>query len=263
MRTKGIGATDIGLRRSNNEDSYFADDRLGLYVVCDGMGGHSGGEVASFEAARTVAEFFDAKSQLLSEVRRTGDFERLGTLATEAVKLASNNVWNLAEQRNLGGMGTTLTMLIVAGGKGVVASVGDSRAYLMHDRVLAQITKDHTYAEEMHDWGLDADQIRNYRHLLTRAVGYEKTVEVDTFLIDLSPHDRVLLCSDGLSNYFDELKDLNEFVMKEDANALPHRLVAEANVRGGSDNITAIVVEVIPTPYLQPHVRDRVHPVHI
>lgn len=257
MKTKGFGATDIGRRRSNNEDTYFSDDELGLYVVCDGMGGMSGGEVAAWEASKSVAEFFVTNELLLTGARRTGDFDRLVSMAIEAVKLASSNIWKISEQQNMGGMGTTLTMLIVAGHKGVVASVGDSRAYLVHDRELVQVTKDHTYAEELQYSGLDVEYVRNYRHVLTRVVGYEESVEVDTFLVDLAPCDRVLLGSDGLSNYFDDLDELRQYVIEEPVATLPDLLVAMANERGGIDNITAVVVDVIPASSLQAHLHNR------
>ena len=261
MKTQGFGATDIGLRRSNNEDSFLIADDSGVYVVCDGMGGHSGGEVASFEATKAIGEFFETDSELLAEARRNRDFDQLVKLAVESVKLASSKIWHLAEQQNLGGMGTTLTMMIVAGDKGVVANVGDSRAYLVHDRKLTQVTKDHTYAEEMSACGFDEDQLRNFRHLLTRVVGYEESVEVDTFLVDLAPCDRVLLCSDGLSNYFDDLDELKAFVLDRNVESLPNELVAEANARGGNDNITAVVIDVVATNSLRAHLNKLRRPI--
>ncbi len=251
MKTMGFGLTDVGLIRSNNEDSFLADDDLGLYAVCDGMGGHSAGEVASAEAVLAVQGFLEEYRGEFTDARRRQDLDKLLSLAKAAVNSASAVVFEAARSASRSGMGTTLAMLFGAGGQGIVANVGDSRCYVLRNGLAAQVTSDHTYAEELMAAGVSRATASSYGHLLTRAVGVavgiEETVDVDTFVIDLQHGDRILLCSDGLSEYFDTAQEIGDLIANESAEAIPDLLVRAANSRGGLDNITALVVAVEKT----------------
>lgn len=256
--TDGIrffAATDVGRVRDHNEDNYLVDRKLALFIVCDGMGGHAAGEVASALAVRTVHEEIRKQRQLID------DFE-LGSKGASAV--SARELLNLLEfsvQRACAriheeaaadsakrGMGTTLSAMIFVGNKGFIAHVGDSRIYQYRDGRVQQLTEDHTVFNELIKRGkLTREQIEKVAHknAITRAVGVYERVEVDTLAVEVLPGDAFLLCSDGLHGYFD---DKNEDVLAVFQGCRPEEqaqaFIEHANARGGKDNITDIIVRI-------------------
>jgi len=250
MKTRSYGQSDVGMHRANNEDCFLIDDSLGLYVVCDGMGGHFAGEVAAQEAAQALREFLGQDRLTLDELSKKGDLAGAQELVVHAVRHASRVVRDKGEQSGHGGMGTTVTLLLALGDRAVIASVGDSRAYHCRDKSTSLLTQDHTLANEMLIAGeISPEQAKEspFRHYLTRTVGTQEDVEVDTLVAHLIPGDLFLLCTDGLTCYFDSAHDLGQY-MFNNPSEIPPELVAYANSRGGKDNVTALVVHVEEGP---------------
>lgn len=232
------GVTDVGRQRGHNEDSFLNAPELGLFVVCDGMGGHSSGEVASQMAVDTLRE------------RVSGlDPERLSPAEASArlrgaIEEANRRVHAAGSANSeRAGMGTTCTAILRCGSKAVLGHVGDSRAYLQRDGQVHLLSNDHTFvAEALRQGIITAEQAKNSPHgnIVTRAIGPQPEVLVDTLVFDLAPGDTILLCSDGLSQYF-EPDELNQR-LGGNVFALPEELVRLANERGGEDNITALIL---------------------
>lgn len=251
MKLRAAAISDRGLKREGNEDQYLIDESKGLYIVCDGMGGHSAGEVAAERAIDFAAGHVSKSVEALSSAASKPDgFFRVMRVAEEAVQVANLGVHQLAESSTeLSGMGTTMTMLIIVEGKAVIAHVGDSRLYLKRGGEIHQLTVDHTLANDMLLAGAlskeEAAKSR-FQHVLTRSIGSREFVEVDTLLFDLLPGDRFLLCSDGLSNYFKEPAVVASFLERPEIISRPESLIDFAKEAGGDDNITAVVVEAVP-----------------
>ncbi len=246
MKLTAYGQTDIGMHRANNEDCFLIDDCLGLYVVCDGVGGHHAGEVAAQEAAQALREYVGKHRPMLTELRRSGDLAGTQELIVRAVKHASKVVREQGERSGQHGMGTTVTLLLIVGDRAVIASVGDSRAYHCRNKSTHLLTQDHTLANEMLIAGeISSEQAKEspFRHYLTRTVGTQDDVEVDTLVAHLVPGDVFLLCTDGLTCYFESDEELGRYMFSK-ASQIPVALVAHANACGGKDNITALVVKV-------------------
>jgi serine/threonine protein phosphatase PrpC len=230
-------ASDVGRVRAVNEDR--ALETLSLYAVADGMGGHAGGEVAARTAIDALQAAFSANPT--------------GEGLVNAVRLANAAVWrrSLADP-DLRGMGTTLTAAaLVAGQAGdrlVLANVGDSRAYRFNSGTLEQLTTDHSVAEELLARGelTEAEAaVHPHRHILTRALGIAPDVDIDVWEIEPEEGDRYLLCSDGLSNEVPGERIAEALASAKDPQEIAEELVALANAHGGSDNVTAVVVDVV------------------
>jgi PPM family protein phosphatase len=245
--------TDVGRQREHNEDNYLVDKKLGLFVVCDGMGGHAAGEVASALAVRTLHEEVKKEADLLKDYAegasggaKVSKRDILNMLEF-AVNRASYKVHSeAAKDAKKRGMGTTLVALLVVGSQAFIIYVGDSRLYLLRDGVLEQVTEDHTvYNELIRRKKMPREQVEQLaqKNAITRAVGVYEHVEPDTLVMDLLQGDRFLLCSDGLSGYFeDELEQLGKTLAEPDADVVVRQLIAWANEHGGKDNITSVVV---------------------
>jgi PPM family protein phosphatase len=248
MKIVAFGSTDVGQKREHNEDFYLIIPSLGLHIVCDGMGGHAAGEVAAEMAARTVAALIEREREFLTDYNDNPEArDRVLTIARSAVEDASRLIHDRAvSDAQRAGMGTTLIMLLIVGDKGVMAHVGDSRLYMLRGGKLHHMSEDHNYAAEMVKYGMPPEQARKspFGNRLTRAVGIQSEVKVDTLLFDVLPDDLYLLCSDGLAGYFegDQEATLVQLLQQTDRRQLSERLVAAANERGGQDNITALVV---------------------
>jgi serine/threonine protein phosphatase PrpC len=246
-----VGKTDVGQKRDHNEDALLLDQSLGLYVVCDGMGGHAAGEVASAHAVKTVQRVLQENAAVLEEARKDKPEarERLVTVVEGAVNAACSEIFTMATADNgKAGMGTTLVMMLVVGGKGLMAHVGDSRLYMVRAGQIHQLSEDHSYTSEMVKRGkMTREQARTspYANVITRAVGIQKNVQVDTLLFDIIPGDTFLLCSDGLHGYYDDPNDLADALSQADADKIPDSLIVTANTRGGKDNITALVMRAV------------------
>jgi serine/threonine protein phosphatase PrpC len=249
LRRTGIGLSDVGRRRSSNEDAYFLDDRLGLYVVADGMGGHAAGEVASQEAVETV---YGMVKRGISELHELvdpvpeADARAACRLMESSVQAATYMVFGMAEMdRGKTGMGTTISAMLVLGDYAITAQVGDSRVYLVRDDACEQLTEDHTLIAWQLKQGLitPAEAKKSpHRNVITRAVGNREYVQVDTRLVGLKTGDRFLLCSDGLHGYLRDKEVAPIVLLKGDAAV--KRFIDLANERGGKDNITAVLVEI-------------------
>jgi PPM family protein phosphatase len=225
--------TDVGRGRSANEDAFVADADSGLYAVADGMGGHRAGEVASATAIETLRSAFGSRPRI-----------------ADAVEAANAAVFAQAGQNpEMRGMGTTVTAVALTEGRyATIGHVGDSRAYLLRDGGLTQVTEDHSLVEQLVREGqLSPEEAANHpqRAIITRALGIEPDVEVDVYEVDLRSGDRLLLCSDGLSNMVRDQQI--ELMLREqpDPQQAAEMLVEAANAAGGDDNITVVIVDAL------------------
>lgn len=232
--------SDVGRTRRHNEDSCLVVDDLGLFVVADGMGGEAGGEVASALAVSTIARFASTHRASTPEAILVGGITR----ANEAIRAVGR-----ADQR-LKKMGTTTTSLLLRGAQAFVGHVGDSRAYLLRRGAITRLSHDHSLvAEQIRAGVITSAQAKTspFRNVITRCVGSAETVDVDVSRVDVVGGDVLLLCSDGLSGLVDD-DEIAGIVTAHGHQRLLHRvadvLVAVANARGGTDNITVVVVEV-------------------
>ncbi len=253
-----FGMTNIGMKREVNQDSFTIKEYNGglLAVVCDGMGGASGGEEASSTAAAAFSGYTDisfAEETLADDGTETkGSADAEGTvreILLSAARAANNAVYAAAtEDETLSGMGTTLVSAYIADGKVYAVNVGDSRMYIIKDDTITQITHDHSYVQYLVDIGkMTADEARtsNNKNIITRAVGTEAEVETDFFVVDTDMSGgHVLLCTDGLTNHLTE-EDIIKCVSESDGpeNACAS-LIEMANLGGGSDNITAVIISM-------------------
>ena len=250
MKIASFGGTDIGKKRTNNEDAYLMNDELCLYAVADGVGGNEGGEVASRTAVETLAA---SMPDLLGEKDRTPPTGVLSSTESETMALTyaltlANRTIRAEQSHNpgLAGMATTLTALLLRKGRMFLAHIGDSRAYLLRAGKFKQLTNDHTFvAEQLRDGALTPKQARTspYRHVITRALGIGAEAKADIASHALQREDRLLLCTDGLTGVVDdaEISRLLSTMTPRDA---VQKLLAAANDGGGIDNITAIVIWV-------------------
>ncbi len=247
MQVIAQGHSDVGRRRSNNEDYFVVEPSLGLYLVCDGMGGHASGEVASKTAAEAIRDFVKAH---LPEVAGFDGSEAACSKAAHilrtAIEHASSTVYEAGRNDpRLRGMGTTCVALWFLGDKVVMGHVGDSRIYLTRNGTLHQLSEDHTYANDAIRHGMMTPEqaySSKFAEMITRAVGVQESVVVDTFAFDVVVGDTFLLCSDGLYDYFQDGNELTAELAPESIANVPERLVGLANERGGKDNVTALVV---------------------
>jgi protein phosphatase len=237
MRLRLGASTDVGRMRTNNEDSYLSETPVA--AVADGMGGHRAGEVASAIAMEELAAL-RGKGPWPNERAATDDLKQAIVRANRRIREAA------AGNRELNGMGTTLVALLEDGDSVHLANVGDSRAYLLREGELTQVTVDHTLVQELIDEGKltpeDAER-HPQRSMITRALGVDREVEIDLFTYKLQLGDRLLLCTDGLSGVLEPTQIRNVLLRVRDPQKAADRLVAMANEGGGPDNITVIVVD--------------------
>lgn len=253
MELKFFAATDIGRQRDHNEDNYLVDPQLHLFVVADGMGGHAAGEVASqiavHEVSRVVRENADVIERYANG-KDQGARQEILAVMEHAVQTACASIYHRGQaEPEKRGMGTTTSALLIAGDRGFIAHVGDSRIYLLRQNQVHQLTEDHSLINELVRRGkIKRDEIENspyskYKNAVTRAVGAYESVETDTLDFEVLPGDGFLLCSDGLHSYLKD-SDVPEILNTDDIADAPKTLVALANAGGGHDNITAVVVRV-------------------
>ncbi len=247
-------ATDVGRVRDHNEDNFLVDKKLQLFVVCDGMGGHAAGEVASAVCVRTVREVVVPEAELLAHLRQNPDDEaaaaKVVQLMGRAVRTANARIFEMAQQdASRRGMGTTCVSLVIAGSRGYVGHVGDSRIYRLRDGEVEQITTDHSLLNEMIRQGkIPADTSEEnfpHKNAVTRAVGVREKVEVDAFSFPIKEADRLLICSDGLSEYLTAKVDLVDMIGGAEPRATAERCIEHANNSGGKDNITVAVIDAL------------------
>ncbi len=233
--------TDIGLVRQSNQDAVtgaLLDERIAWAAVCDGMGGANGGNVASETCAKVLAD------QIKNGFRPDMSEKSIYNLLSSAIYNANHAVYSMASgDAALKGMGTTAVVAMAMEEKAYLVNVGDSRAFLVGERA-QQLTKDHTMVQAMVDMGeLTEQQAREHpqKHIITRALGINDSIDVDYYECDFPKDSILILCSDGLSNHV-ELEDLFTLCRQVPSEQLAEALVARAVKHGGSDNVTVAVI---------------------
>ncbi len=231
------GVSDIGLVREQNEDAWMASPEKNLFVLADGMGGHKAGEVAARSAVCTL---IDAISIPLN-----GNPQKE---LLEAIRFANQAVYTQSQTRSeFMGMGTTLCILFIQGGKAHIGHVGDSRIYRWKSHKLEQITEDHTLLNELIDlqvFSQDEEASSSFRHVLTKAVGTHSSVEPTLAELEIQKNDIFLLCSDGLTNYVSNQEISLIFKAALSIQQAAHALISLAKKHGGGDNITVLIVKI-------------------
>jgi protein phosphatase len=241
-----FGLSDVGLVRSGNEDAYVILPGPGFFAVADGVGGHAAGEVAAQMAIDAVRSVIEDPRVPWPEGAGAATYavDRLAG----GVQYANARVYDAAcSEQGRQGMGTTFTGLLLLDGVAALAHVGDSRAYLLRGRRLAQLTDDHTLAEAYIRFGsLTREEAATspFRNVITRAVGVEEVVEVDKRLLAVEPGDTLLLASDGLHGVLDDDAIARVLVRERDLARAAAELVALTNDAGGPDNVTVVLVRI-------------------
>ena len=244
---ESAGITDVGKRRKGNEDALYLDDRQGLYIVSDGMGGHRGGEVASTLVIDTIREQMrgteppaDAAPSADGSLSQTAD--RL----LKAIQEGNRRVFQAAREKDAyRGMGATVSTAMITADTLIAANVGDSPIYLIHDGTIEQISVTHNVVSEQSAFDpAAADRLGDdVKYLLTRAMGVEERVAPDVFELPFFRGDAVVISSDGLSDLVSP-EEIHRIVDEEAADRACRKLVDTANERGGHDNITVVVVKI-------------------
>ncbi len=235
MRTALL--SDVGIKRDNNEDYiFFIDESIGslknLFILCDGMGGANAGEVASKDTVKYIVEYLEKSTDSIVSAMR------------ESIKYANFNIYNDAKEYiDKNGMATTIVMATIYEDTLYVSNVGDSRLYLIEKDKINQITRDHCLAEELDN--LDVKDYEKFKHILTRAVGAEEDIHIDNFEISLERDDKIMLCSDGLTNMLSDAQILEIVNKDDDIENTARKLIETANQNGGNDNISLILVSEI------------------
>ena len=238
------GNTDIGRKRKTNQDSFFIGLDHKLFVVADGMGGHNGGDIASQMAVKALPDY----------VAQNLDMEPV-LLMTGSIKESNRSIKHFGETHpELVGMGTTIVSFFFKGQNIYIGNVGDSRAYLINQKRIYQLSKDHSLVQEKLNYGVynrEQAALDPQKNVLVRTVGFEDNVEVDVFVYKVNKNDIFLCCSDGLHGKVsdeDILYLINKFIpdpavaTQETADSVVKALIDQANDNGGQDNITAILV---------------------
>jgi serine/threonine protein phosphatase PrpC len=250
MRVKACGLSDVGLTRAHNEDYFEVDPRHRLFVVADGMGGHSHGEVAAQIAVQAIRDFIEKTGDRDTTWPSVADsrLQRHSNLLKMAVRLAHDRVMAaIREDGALSGMGTTVVGLVLEGSIAAVAHVGDSRAYRLREGRLDQLTQDHTWVHEQVMAGfLSKEQARSHplKNVVTRALGGESDVVVDVREVEVQPGDLYLLCSDGLTTMLSDADIRERLASGRGLNEICRTLINDSNARGGVDNVTVILLSI-------------------
>ncbi len=233
--------TDIGAVRECNEDSFqcgLFQDGATWAVVCDGMGGASGGQVASSICVETIT------AALSKGYRKGATVKSIANLINSAVSVANAKIFEKSYQvTELKGMGTTVVAVVIKNGIAVIAHVGDSRAYLIGDEIIP-LTKDHSLVEFMIDTGkITKEEAKTHpdRNVITRAVGIENFVDVEINIVDVNDNDKILICTDGLSGSVED-EDLFNIITSDPINSAD-ALIRKAIENGSRDNITAVIIQ--------------------
>ena len=240
---KIAGKTDVGMIRKTNQDTFriaVLCDGIGFALVCDGMGGVKGGDQASAIAKRMIT------SVVRDNIRAGMMDDELHDLLLRAIFEANRQIYEQAQnQPEFAGMGTTALAAIITPDCAHIGHVGDSRLYQLHGGQFYQVTRDHSRVQEMIDLGQitpEEARLRPDRNIITRAVGIAPDVDVDLLDLQLSPGDRLLMCSDGLSGLCSD-REMGDVLSSHPIEEVTEQLIAAANRKGGYDNITVVVIE--------------------
>ena len=239
-----LGAcTDIGKVRKENEDSFYMpslEDEIKLFLVADGIGGKNHGKLASMMTIEEIIKFF---------IKNDSEYKDYGLLMKDAIKYANNCILELANNKSeFSGMGTTLVAGLLDKNKLLLSNAGDSRCYIVRKGIISQLTVDNSYVQYLLEQGaISTKEAKTHpqRNLITKAIGIESDIDVDVDKIDLSPGDILLMCTDGLTTMLSD-EDILHIILKKSNNMedAAKSLVKAAKENGGTDNITAILVEV-------------------
>lgn len=235
------GQTDVGLKRTLNEDSILIDKDLGLFVVADGMGGHEGGEVASSLAVHTVQE-------IVNSYHVIGKAITPENLIRKCFSEASARIYHRGHVENpeLMGMGTTMVMGLLKGDELYIGNVGDSRCYMFHDNDLWQLTEDHSLVNEQIRAGVIQPEEAEYmtgKNVITRSVGFERVVEPDILSRKVNPGEQFIFCSDGLTGMATD-EQLLELLKRDEPQNFVRMGIDAAKKGGGDDNISVILLKI-------------------
>ncbi len=232
---------DQGIIRHSNQDAYVAGQlspEVSFGIVCDGMGGANAGNIASEIAVKTISEY------LYNSYRDNITFDEMIKVVNNAISSANFQIYDKAtKNESLAGMGTTIVIAVVIGNEAIIAHVGDSRIYLVNENIL-QLTKDHSIVQSLIESGKiteDDAKVHPRKNIITRALGVEPEVIIDTDFINLQSNDTLLLCTDGLSNFVSDDIILKTFKENE-ISTVCEKLVEFANIGGGGDNITVVTM---------------------
>ncbi len=230
--------SDIGLVRKLNEDylGSIEDDKKRLYVVADGMGGHNAGEIASKIAVESTIEYVNTQAE----------YDDLGNILSDAIKFANNKIYQHAlSDSNTAGMGTTITACLIYNGKTIIANVGDSSCFAIKEDGITKVTKDHSLVQQLVDSGsITEEQATNHpnKNIITRALGTNASVEVDLFHIELAETDKLVLCTDGLTNSVNK-NEIYDIATKNNNVDAVRQLIELSKLKGSTDNISVIILE--------------------
>ena len=250
MQFESFGITDKGIVRDHNEDSLLANEADGLFLVADGMGGLSKGDIASKIAVETVERFIKASrvEDITWPIKPLQEYSLEENRLLAAISLANWNIFNEALKDPVNrGMGTTLVGFLLEGDQLVIANIGDSRIYLINDNRIQQITDDHSLVmEEVRKGNLTPEEARvhPHKHVINRALGISESTQADISTRNFQARDLYLLCSDGLTDMLtdEEMFSLVQANAGKSLRALGETLVEAAKGQGGKDNITAVLV---------------------
>lgn len=233
--------TNIGTRNIN-QDYFYKSEKIPLYIVADGMGGHNAGEIASKESANIIGEYIEENySENLIEID-------IKNLILDSIKKANKEVYELSKSdEKLKGMGTTISLALICDGKLYIGHVGDSRIFLMRDNIIKRLTQDHSLVEELYKKGsITKEEAINHpqKNIITRAVGTEENIEVDICINKLIKDDIIIIATDGLTNMLKE-DEIKENILNEEYLAKACKEMVElAKNRGGRDNITVMTIRI-------------------
>ena len=254
MELSFSAATDVGKKREINEDNYLVDKKLQLFVVADGMGGHASGEVASQLAVHEFRASVEGSKDTIERFAKGDTTVRpqdILAILEAAIQAAGSAVYQRGqEEPEKRGMGTTTSALLIAGERGFIAHVGDSRVYMLRAGQVVQLTEDHSLVNELirrgkiTKEGFEESPYKAYKNAVTRAVGVYETVQGDTIDFEILPGDQFLICSDGLHAYLDDAVIIDLLRAGDAETDVARKMVEHANAGGGHDNITALVIRV-------------------
>lgn len=251
MKFEAYGKTDVGRLRSNNEDNFLVDESLELFIVADGMGGHSAGEVASKLAVDVVRDSMkrfiqDGQKAIIGKVNPDVG-ERTNQLGS-SIRLSNQFIHESAKAHpHQQGMGTTLDCVLLHKDKLCVGHIGDSRVYLVRQGKLHMLTQDHSLVEEQVRQGLlkpEEAEKSHLKHILTRALGVDENAEVDLFEVPCYDGDLVISCTDGLMKMVSDEEISKTVLQMKTPKMIVEHLIDLANVAGGVDNVTVVAVQI-------------------
>ena len=251
MKIRFAVASDMGRIRKNNEDAFLAEPELGIFAVADGMGGHASGEIASRMAIDSLRESIaragqDEEITLSDDI--TATISSPVNLLVNGIRLANQRIYKASkENQAYKGMGTTLVAVYLSTPTPIVAHVGDSRLYHLRGQTIKQATEDHSFVWEQYKQGLMAREALSsspHKNIVTRALGIEPTIDVDVQELEVQQGDFLFLCSDGLSDLVQDEEILGLVSKTRHPNHACENLIHLANLRGGKDNITVLLIQI-------------------